>query len=251
MDLSLFIPAFIAGILMFLAPCTLPLVPGYLGFISGVSLSELGRSDKISRLRLKIFLNGLFFVLGFSLIFILLGVLAGWLGSSLVPYRLWLTKIGGIFVIFFGLFMLGVWHPKFLEREKRLPLPRFMRRGSFFSSALLGAAFGFGWTPCVGPILATMLFLASTQGTVAQGAVLLVIFSLGLSLPFLLLALMISQATKIIRRLQTWLRVITVIGGLFLILLGIMLFFNKLGLSVGYGYRLLDFINYSRLVDYL
>lgn len=251
MDLSLIIPAFIAGILTFLAPCTLPLVPGYLGFISGVSAQDLQDPLKAKSARKKIFLNGLLFVAGFSFVFILLGSLFGLGGSALVQYRLWLSRIGGIFVILFGLFMIGVLRLPFLNVEKHLIGIKALKPGNPTSSLIFGATFAFGWTPCVGPILGSILTLAAASATVGQGAFLLLVFSLGLAVPFLAIALSIKSASAYLKKITKYLNIVSVIGGLFLIFLGILLLTDKLGVWIGYFYSIFDFINYDRLLDYL
>lgn len=244
MEYSLVIPAFIAGIITFLAPCTFPLVPAYLGFISGASSGE-------SVARKKVFLNGVFYVLGFSLIFVLFGTLAGFLGQSLVPYRIWLTRIGGIFVILFGLVMLNVIRLPFLSREFTLKLPFGLERGKPRTSFLLGSAFAFGWTPCVGPILGSILFLASTSTTALQGAGLLAIFSAGLAVPFLAVAWAWGSATQYVARISKYLWVVSAIGGVLLIFLGVLLLTNRFSFLIQWGYGLFQFINYERLIDYL
>lgn len=251
MELSLILPAFIAGILTFLAPCTLPLVPGYLGFISGTSLEDLKNPAKARRARLSIFLNGLFFIIGFSLVFIVLGTLAGFAGQALIPYRIWLGRIGGIFVIIFGLFMLNILKLPFLAREKQIRVPNVFQRGKPINSLILGSAFGFGWTPCVGPILGSILLLASTSATALQGAFMLTVFSAGLAVPFLVIALGIGSASRYIEKFSKVLNAISVIGGLFLILLGILLLTDNIALLISWGYRLFNFINYDALLDYL
>lgn len=254
MDASLIIPSFIAGILTFLAPCTLPLIPGYLGFISGVSLNEIQDSQKLKSARWKIFLNGIFFILGFSAVFILLGTLAGLGGSVLAPYRIWLARIGGLIVIFFGLYMIGLFKLpffKFLESEKHIQTGRFLRPGHPLSSLIFGATFAFGWTPCVGPILGSILVFASASATVGQGALLLAIFSLGLAIPFLLVALGIGSASTHIKKISTYLNVISIIGGIFLILLGFVLLTNKLSVWIGFFYRFFNFVNYEKILNYL
>ncbi|MBI2633849.1 MAG: sulfite exporter TauE/SafE family protein [Parcubacteria group bacterium] len=237
MDLSLIFPAFLAGLLTFLAPCTLPLVPAYLSFISGQTAS-----------RAKVVYNGLFFILGFSAIFILFGTLVGFLGQTLVPYRIILTKVAGIFVILFGLSLLGVF--KIPVRAFRLPLP-VLERGKPINSFLIGAAFGFGWTPCVGPILGSILLLASTAATALKGALLLAIFSSGLAIPFLLVAFGFGSASRVIEKISPGLGVVEKIGGVFLILLGYLLFTNQMGLLIAWGYRIFNFINYDKLINYL
>lgn len=254
MDLSfaaLAIPGFIAGILTFLAPCTLPLVPGYLVFISGASLEDLKDPEKSRKARWKIFLNGLLFVIGFSVVFVVLGTAAGFVGRALAPYRIWLTRIGGVFVIIFGLFMLNVLKLPFLSKEATIKVPSIFKRGKPLNSLILGSAFGFGWTPCVGPILGSILLLASASATAVQGAALLAVFSAGLAIPFLLIALGIGAASRYMEKISKYLNVASIIGGIFLILLGILLITDNFGLLITYGYRLLDFINYERLLEYL
>lgn len=248
---ALVLPAFIAGLLTFLAPCTLPLVPGYLGFISGASLEDLKDPEKVKGAKKKIFRNGLLFVLGFSAIFILFGVLAGFAGHGLLRYQLWLARIGGIFVIIFGLFMLNVIRLPFLQNEKHIKIPKIFQKGHKGNSFILGATFGLGWTPCVGPILGSILLIASTQGTALQGAFLLATFSLGLAIPFLLVAVGIGGATKYIKKISKYLNVISIIGGVFLIFLGILMVTNNFGYWVGIFYQVFDFVNYEALLDYL
>lgn len=251
MELSLIIPAFIAGILTFLAPCTLPLVPGYLGFISGISAQDLQDPLKSKSARRKIFLNGFLFVVGFSFVFILLGSLFGLGGSALAQYRVWLSRIGGVFVILFGLFMIGVLRLPFLNVEKNISGIKALKPGNPTSSLIFGATFAFGWTPCVGPILGSILTLAAASATVGQGALLLSVFSLGLAVPFLIIAAGIGSASNYIAKLNKYLNLISIIGGLFLVFLGILLLTNKLGVWIAYFYQWFNFINYERLLDYL
>ncbi len=252
MGLPLIVPAFIAGILTFLAPCTLPIVPGYLAFISGTSLEDLKDPAKSKKVRWKIFLNGLFFVSGFSAVFILLGTLVGLVGATvLVPYRLWLGRIGGIFVIIFGLFMLNVLKIAFLAQEKQFKAPAIFKRGQPLNSFILGSAFAFGWTPCVGPILGSILFLASTSATALQGGLLLTVFSAGLAIPFLAIALGIGGASRYIDNISRYLNFVSIIGGVFLIFLGVLLLTGNIALLISWGYRLFQFIHYDRLLDYL
>jgi len=251
MEFSLIIPAFIAGLLTFLAPCTLPLVPGYLGFISGVSVQDLQDPSKSKSARRKILLNGFLFIVGFSFIFVLLGSLSGLAGSALFRYRIWLSRIGGIFVILFGLFMIGVLRLPLLNVEKNIGKINALKPGNPISSLIFGATFALGWTPCVGPILGSILTLAASSATIGQGAFLLSVFSLGLAVPFLIVAFSIGSASSYISKLSKYLNVISIIGGLFLVFLGILLFTNKLGVWIAYFYQWFDFINYERLLDYL
>ena len=250
-DFSLIIPAFIAGILTFLAPCTLPLVPGYLAFISGASVEDLKDPAKAPRAKRRIFINGLLYVAGFSLVFVAFGTLAGLLGTALVPYRIWLARIGGILVIIFGLFLMGILKLPFLAKDFQLKVGGVVGGKQGRNSFILGSAFAFGWTPCVGPILGSILLLASTTTTAIQGAFLLSVFSLGLAIPFLAVALGVGSASRYIVKLSKLLSVISIVGGIFLVGLGILLFTNKMILLISYGYQFFDFINYDRLLDYL
>ena len=243
MDTTAFIiPAFIAGILTFLAPCTLPLVPAYLSFISGNS-----------KTRFKIFLNGVFYMLGFSAVFIILGSLFGLGGAALLEYRFLLTRVGGIFVILFGIFLLAPRLPifHFLLPERQIAVLNKLKPGSPLSSFIFGSTFAFGWSPCIGPILGTVLTLAASSATVGKGALLLSVFSLGLALPFLATALAVGFAATQFARLSKYLSVVSVIGGIFLILLGIMMLMDAFELWTSFFYRFFNFINYDVLLDYL
>ncbi|OGK31584.1 hypothetical protein A3F29_01365 [Candidatus Roizmanbacteria bacterium RIFCSPHIGHO2_12_FULL_33_9] len=240
MTIELIIPSFLAGVLTFIAPCTLPLVPAYISFISGQSTNKR-----------KILMNGLLFIVGFSLVFILFGILFGLLGSVIVPYRIWLTRIGGIFVILFGLFMLKIINISFLNQTEKIQLSPIFKRGEPLSSFLLGSSFAFGWTPCVGPILGSILILASTTSNVWQGGLLLTVFSLGLGTPFLLIAVGIGSASEKIKSFSKYLGIVEKVGGVFLIFLGILLFLDKLNLLVSWGFELFNRVNYDSIIKYL
>ena len=250
-SLGFLISAFVAGLITFLAPCTLPLVPAYLGFISGDSTDDLKDPAKAKAARRKIFLNGVFFIIGFSAVFIVFGTLAGIVGQSLTPFRIWLTRIGGVLVILFGLFMLGVFKLPFLQIDKRMKVPSFLKIGKPSSSLAIGSAFAFGWTPCVGPILGSILLLASTSTTALQGSLLLTVFSAGLAVPFLLVAISFSHATKYIEKISIYLKWVSIVGGVFLILLGFLLLTNNFSLLIQYGFQFFDFFGYEGLLDFL
>lgn len=250
-ELTLIPLAFLAGILMFLAPCTFPLVPGYLSFISGTSLEDLKNPEKAPKAKRKIFLNGVFFMIGFSAVFVVLGTLAGYLGQALVPYRLWLGRIGGALVIIFGLFMMNVLKIPFLAREVKFKPPAFFERGRPLNSLVLGSAFASGWTPCVGPILGSVLLLASDSATALTGALLLSVFSLGMAVPFLAVAAAVGSASRYVAKISRYLDIISFIGGLFLIFIGYLLITNQTVLLISYGYQFFKFINYDALLDYL
>ncbi len=250
-SIGFIISAFVAGILTFLAPCTLPLVPAYLGFISGVSAKDLKDPNKAEATRRKIILNGVFFILGFTVIFISFGVLAGFLGQSLASSRTILAQVGGVLVIIFGLFMIGAFKIPFLQVDKRIKIPKFLHIGKPTSSFAIGSAFAVGWTPCVGPILGSILLLATAQTTAVTGGVLLAVFSMGLAIPFILIAVAFSKATKYIEKATKYLKWVSIIGGVFLIVIGILLLTNNFTLLIQYGYQLFDFINYEGLLNYL
>jgi len=267
---SLIVPAFLAGVLTFLAPCTLPLVPGYLGFISGVSLSDVKNPVKAKRVKRKIFLNGVFYVIGFSLVFIGMGSLVGLIGGSLFgQYRALGSRLGGIFVVLFGLVMISsalifyeerwLWLRSLrlplissgLAGEKRIAVGSWIKPGNPFSSIVFGAAFAIGWTPCVGPVLGAILTLASTGENVGQGAILLAVFSLGLAVPFLILAGGIGYFADRLHKLSRFLPLVSVVGGGFIILLGVLVATNRLGLWVSLFFRWFGFINYEQLLNLL
>lgn len=253
---ELIIPAFIAGLLTFLAPCTLPLVPAYLGFISGATAKDLQDHTKFSDIRRRVILNGLFYVLGFSAIFILLGVFFGVGGSILVKYQFVLPRIGGLFVIIFALYLLGVLQriptlQRWLTTEYHFHPGTSLKPGTPLSSFIFGATFAFGWTPCVGPILGSVLLLASTTATIGQGAFLLTVFSLGLAIPFLLIAFFIGQASQTVKKLSRVLPYISIVGGVFLLFLGILLITDNLGIWLTWFYKAFDFLPYDLLLDYL
>lgn len=240
-DLMLSVPlaisAFVAGVLMFLAPCTLPIVPGYLAFIGGE--------------RRAVLRNAIAFVLGFSIIFILLGASAGLFGVVIGSWRYALARAGGVLLVLFGLTLMGLIRLPALGSERRIALPSFLCIGSPSSSVLIGALFALGWSPCIGPILGTILFAASSAATAASGALLLAVFSLGLALPFLLTALALERAQKLFARVGKASQALSVVGGVFLVIIGILMVFNQMGLLVSWGYEFLNAIGYDRLLNYL
>lgn len=248
---TLIFPAFVAGVLTFFAPCTLPLVPGYLAFISGMSLNDLNGAEKKGAARRKVLKNSLLFMLGFSAVFIVFGAAAGGVGFLLSQYRAVLTRIGGIVVITFGLLMLGIFKIPFLQKSIRVRIPTFFTIGKPSSSFVLGAAFATGWTPCIGPILGSIFLIAAVSTSPVSGAFLLAVFSLGLSTPFFLVALGITSVSKYISKISNYLHVVSVIGGIFLVLLGILLLLDKTALLITYGFKFLKFIHYDRILDYL
>jgi cytochrome c-type biogenesis protein len=247
LPLTLAPAAFLAGLLMFLAPCTLPLVPGYLAFISGSRASGNEQYKKSGR----VVFNAIAFVLGFSFIFMLLGTFAGLAGSVLGAWRDTLGRVAGAIIILFGLTMLGLVRVPVLSQTKSFHIPHFLTLGRWESSLLIGMLFVLGWSPCIGPILGSILLIASTNGTAAQGALLLGVFSLGLGLPFLLTALLLNRIGDAFTRYSSALRVLDIIGGIVLLAIGALMLLGQMGLLISAGYGLFDSLHYSALLNYM
>ncbi len=239
MDVSaLFIPAFIAGLATFLAPCTFPLIPAYIGLISGVSTGNLAEGKKNTEAKQRIVINGALFVLGFSAIFIFLGAGFGFIGAVVVGFRYWITKFAGVFLFVAGLSMLGVIK---LPGFNFFRLNNIQRMNPAVRSFVLGAALGAGWTPCVGPILGAVFTLAFAGATVWAGAQLLAVFSLGLAVPFLLVAFFFASVERHISRFNRIATIMSFASGVTLIFFGYLIFFNKLGYLMGFAFRLLPY----------
>lgn len=218
--------AFIAGVLSFLSPCVLPLVPGYISFLSGLSLEELQQSGQNKKMLKKAGLASVFFVIGFSLVFVSLGASASFVGKLLVSHMKILTKFAGILIVILGLHLTGVFKISLLNYEKRFNLKRFSP--GLFTAFLVGIAFAFGWTPCIGPILAGILALAATQETVGQGMVLLGAYSLGLGIPFIITGFSVGLFTRFFQRYKRLIHWGEIVAGIFLIAIGVLIFFNNL-----------------------
>lgn len=233
--------AFFAGIISFLSPCVLPLVPAYISFVTGISLEELRKEDQSSSLVWKTFLSSLFFVLGFTVVFVLLGASATWLGNALLTKLPLFTKIAGVLIIIFGLHLAGVFKISWLYKEKRFQGPQ--KAVNFVGAFLLGLAFAFGWTPCIGPILGAILAYASTQETVWKGILLLAIYSLGLGVPFLITALFINQFFKFFNRIKKYFHAIEIASGILLIFIGFLIMFNKFSLITSKILEWFPFLN--------
>lgn len=207
--------AFVAGLLSFLSPCVLPLVPSYVGFLTGLSLEELeGR-------RRTALVHALWFIAGFSLIFVALGATASVLGALLIRAQVWIGRVGGVVVILFGLYLLGALRPAFLMRERRIQLAN--KPVGYLGSAFVGITFGAAWTPCIGPILGGILTLAAAQASVRQGTALLAAYSLGLAIPFLVTALALDRFLAWFQRFRPYIVWVERIAGALLVVLGILL----------------------------
>jgi len=204
--------AFAAGVLSFLSPCVLPLVPSYIGFLTGMTLPEIGTRRRAA------LLHALLFVLGFSLVFILLGATATALGRALGYYQVWLQRAGGVLIILFGLLCLGVLSARPLLSEHRMQLEQ--KPLGYLGSAVVGMAFAAGWTPCIGPVLGGILGLAATSTDVTRGMLLLAVYSAGLALPFLLAAIAVESFLGWFQRFRRFLPWVMRLSGLLLILVG-------------------------------
>jgi cytochrome c-type biogenesis protein len=211
--------AFAAGVLSFLSPCVLPLVPSYLSFVSGVGLEELEHGD--GDVRRTAFIHSLFFVLGFSLVFLALGASATIVGRLLREYQVWIARIGGAVIVLFGLYLLGLRPGMFLQRERRVHL-RDKPLG-YLGSTLVGITFGAGWSPCIGPILGGILTFAATRQTMTEGLILLGFYSAGLAVPFLVSSLALSWFLATFDRFKRWIPWVERISGLLLIGVGLLL----------------------------
>ena len=216
--------AFVAGLVSFLSPCVLPLVPGYISIISGFSLDQLKDQQKTAALNKTVLVNSVMFILGFSITFMTLGASATWLGQIL-RMRV-VSQIAGIVIIVFGIHLLGIVKINFLYRDKRfhnVAKPRGMA-----GALVLGLAFAFGWTPCIGPILAAILTMASTRQEVTQGVLMLGIYSLGLGIPFFMTSLGLNKFLAFYGRFKRHFRAVEVVSGVLVITVGVMILTNTL-----------------------
>ena len=230
-NVSLFM-AFGGGLLSFFSPCVLPVIPSYVSYITGISFEDLTGEQDRGRIRKTTLKNSIFFIAGFSLIFILLGASSSFLGAMLSEYQAAIRKVGGVMIVVMGLYIAGVLKIGFLSREKRLHLQN--KPAGLLGSFLVGTAFAAGWTPCIGPVLGSILLYASTAGSVASGIELLTAYALGLGIPFFFTSLAINTALSYFRKINRSMRVISAVSGLFLVVVGIMLFTGTFGVLSRY-----------------
>ncbi len=224
--------AFAAGFLSFVSPCVLPLIPGYISFVSGVSLEEMRSDTAGASSRAQVFLTSAVFVLGFSLVFIALGASATAIGKFVVAKQPLLIKIAGVILILFGLHTMGVFRFGFLDQEKRVHAQR--KPAGPLGALLIGIAFAFGWTPCIGPILGGILAIAGSKNTIHEGVILLAIYSLGLGIPFLLTSLAINQFFGAAKKIRRYYHAIEVTSGALLIAIGVLIITGQLTIIVRY-----------------
>ena len=223
--------AFLAGLASFLSPCVLPLVPSYVTFVTGMTLEELSVNGRAAARR-QAALHASLFVLGFTFVFVALGATATALGVQLLHSLPGLQRVGGILIVLFGLAMLGVVRVPAMMRERRVQLAA--KPAGMAGSVLVGVAFGAGWTPCVGPVLASILLYAGTSGSMVEGTLLLLVYALGLGIPFWIAAVGLNWYLAGARRIRRWLRPIEVVSGSLLVIIGVLLFSGRFALLSGY-----------------
>ena len=235
MDNVTLLAAFVAGLLSFVSPCVLPLIPGYLSFVSGVSLDEMRGGDDArgtARARGKVLLSSLGFICGFTIVFVSLGASASAVGEFLMSRLSILGKVAGAVIILFGLHMMGVLKIGWLYNEKRVQTQK--KPAGPLGAIVVGIAFAFGWTPCIGPILAAILAIAASKETVWQGIELLLAYSLGLGIPFLITSLAINQFFAVFARIRKHYHAIEVTSGVLLIAVGVLMMTNRLTVIARY-----------------
>jgi cytochrome c-type biogenesis protein len=220
--------AFGAGVLSFLSPCVLPLVPSYLSFVTGMSLEDLQEGVD----RKATFIHALLFVAGFTGIFLILGASASFLGQFLKLYEVWIARVGGVIIIILGLHLAGAFRWMPLMRERRIHLHD--KPAGYMGTLGVGAAFGAGWTPCIGPVLGAILTFAASQDQFWVGVGLLFVYSLGLAVPFLLSALALDAFLRVFGRFRRFLPVVQTVSGVLLVVLGLLLVTGTFGVLSGY-----------------
>lgn len=229
--------SFLAGIIAFLSPCVLPLMPGYLSVVTRLSYKDLSESENLPKFS-RVVVPSVVFVLGFSTVFISLGAFSSHLGSMISSNRIFLLRLSGIFIILFGVFVMEIVKIPFFQKEWRIQ--PFREKGNLFGTYLLGMVFGLGWTPCVGPILGSILLYASTAEGSLEGAGLLMVYSLGLGIPFLLVGLAFNGAVNSFRTVRKYYPFYKYFVGGGLIIIGILMFLNNIYYLNIYGQKVLD-----------
>jgi cytochrome c-type biogenesis protein len=236
-----YLGALLAGGLSFISPCVLPLIPGYISFISGVSLEELTDKEKGARHLRRVAINTLFFVVGFSIVFISLGASASFLGKWLFQNIKIFNRVAGIIIFLFGLHVAGVFRIKALNYEKRIHTGS--KKFGVWGSIMIGMAFAFGWTPCIGPILGSILTMAANQETIRQGIILLSFYSAGLGIPFIATALLFNFFIGFFGFIKRHFRAVEIMSGGLLMLIGVLIFFNLLQYIANYLLDLFPSLN--------
>jgi len=230
-----FMTAFLAGLLSFVSPCVLPLVPSYLTYMTGLSFEQLTDSAERQRLRSTIIVNALLFIAGFSSVFIAFGASASLIGQLLTDYQEAVRKVGGVLIMVFGLYFMGILKLRLLMTEKRIHF--HSRPAGYLGSFLIGSAFAAGWTPCVGPVLGTMLLYASTTETLMDGVTLLSFYSFGLGLPLFMTALGVDRFLATFKAVRAYLGVVSFMSGVLLISFGLLIYSNSFALLTAFFER--------------
>ena len=220
------IAAFSAGLLSFVSPCVLPLVPSYISYITGLSVEQLTDASEREKFKRAIIVNSLLFIAGFSSVFIAFGASASFVGQLLITHQDTIRRIGGVLIIVFGLYLLGILNLTFLKMEHRYQFRN--RPAGYLGSFLIGVAFAAGWTPCVGPVLGSILLYASTTDSLLSGVVLLTFYSLGLGLPLFLAALGVDRFLAYFKEVRAYLWGVSTVSGVMLIVVGVMIYANSL-----------------------
>ncbi|MCC7202096.1 MAG: cytochrome c biogenesis protein CcdA [Nitrospirae bacterium] len=224
--------AFIAGLLSFVSPCVLPLLPSYVSFITGMSFEAITGEEDRARVKRMTAIHSLFFILGFSIVFVSLGASATFVGNFLNQQQLAFQKVGGVIIILLGTHFTGVINFGLLQKDKRFHIKD--KPLGYAGSLLVGISFAMGWTPCIGPILAAILMYATTTSSMGHGMALLFIYSMGLGIPFFLSSLAINTFLSTFKRIAPYMKVVTVVSGVFLIGVGLLIFTNNFGILSHY-----------------
>lgn len=238
-DISLWV-AFSAGVISFISPCVMPLVPSYISYISGLSFQQVQEAHPDFRVRLAILTHSVAFIIGFSTVFVGLGALAGLASSTFQQFMqeglIWIQRVGGLLVFLFGVHMSGLFHFGVLLGDKRVHLQH--KPAGLVGTFIVGLAFAAGWTPCIGPVLGSILLnVASSNGGVQEGVMLLSAYSAGLGLPFLLAGLLFHAFLSFFNRFKKYVRIVEIVTGAILMIVGVMLVFDLFGRLTSYLYR--------------
>lgn len=224
--------AFLAGLLSFLSPCVLPLIPSYITYITGLSFADLQSEHPSHKVRIQTIVHSLLFIAGFTFVFVLMGASATFLGSFMQTHMAIIRKVGGVLIIIFGIHVSGIIPVHLLLGEKRITIHR--KPAGYLGSFLVGLTFAAGWTPCIGPILASILMVAATEDTVSRGIALLFIYSMGLAIPFFLSSLALHQFLVVFNRFKKYIRIFEIITGIFMVAVGFLIFTDNLSIFQRY-----------------
>ena len=227
-----FFVAFFAGLMTFLSPCVLPLIPSYISYITGISFKDFSETKDISAIRRKTALHSATFILAFSIVFTLFGATASFIGKFLAEYQHIIMKVGGVIIVVLGLHIAGVFNWSFLMKERKVHLQR--KEVSLIGTFLIGLTFAAAWTPCAGPILGSILVYASSTSDVKLGMGLLFTYSMGLGVPFFLSAIMVNNFLFAYKKFQKYLVATRIVAGLFLVIMGVVVFTNSFGIISAY-----------------